>query len=235
MGRGNSGPARISPARGSPGRFFMIVILTSAALVIPQGAQARKGKAERPAKKEETPEQRAARLKRLEEKRRLAEEKKEELDNTRWEIKVKPTSEEVAEYAETDTLVFENKKFFSKYYRENGYPETNFTVKVAPNQTVVWETMQTKEGEGVMFWRGERRGDYMKGLFSKRYEKDDVRGKIDTFSFVTPGISPPKRPVVKAPPEKPKKGQKGNKEKIKKKGKGKAETKKEEGKKWWWQ
>ena len=50
---------------------------------------------------------------------------------------------------------------------KSGYPASNYSLTLGGDGRAVWETMQTKEGEGVAFWRGEVEGATMRGVLSK--------------------------------------------------------------------
>lgn len=109
---------------------------------------------------------------------RLIEKERAELDNTEWRISV--TSLKGGE-PKSDTLRFINRKVVSKVFESKGYPASNYTMRIEFDGTVVWETMQTKEGEGVVFWRAEHKGNIMKGVISKHPKE----GKNEDFSFVS--------------------------------------------------
>ena len=78
-----------------------------------------------------------------------------------------------------DTLKFDAGKITSIQFAKNGYIPSNYTVTVGDGSLVVWETMQAKEGAGVVFWRGERQGEAMQGILSKQ----PADGKNEDFSF----------------------------------------------------
>lgn len=107
------------------------------------------------------------------------EQKRAELDNMEWRINVTPLSEGKGVEPKSDTLKFVNGKVVSKVFESKGYGASNYTIRVESDGTVVWETMQTKEGGGVIFWRAEHRGNVMKGVISKHPKE----GKNEDFSF----------------------------------------------------
>lgn len=115
-----------------------------------------------------------------EKKVRLIEKKRAELNNTEWRISVTSLSGEKGE-PKSDTLRFINRKVVSEVFESKGYPASNYTMRIESDGTVVWETMQTKEGEGVVFWRAECRDDVMKGIISKHPKG----GGHEDFSFIS--------------------------------------------------
>jgi len=118
-----------------------------------------------------------------EKERILAREKKAELNNTRWQIVLSAVSGETNKYPKTDTLTFSNNKIASEQFGALGYPATNYTVRIDPDGTVVWETMKTKPGEGVIFFRGERRDKkFMQGSITIKPEKG---GESTSFNFIS--------------------------------------------------
>jgi hypothetical protein len=112
---------------------------------------------------------------------RLIEKKRAELDNTKWRISVTSLSEKKGGEPKSDTLRFINRKVASEIFEPKGYPASNYTMRIEPDGTVIWETMQTKEGGGVVFWRAECRGDAMKGIISKHPKE----GGHEDFSFIS--------------------------------------------------
>ena len=96
------------------------------------------------------------------------------LNQTEWAVEMIPVSgSREAKRPVKDTLFFEGGKVTSKRLVDSGYPGSNYTLTVEDDGAVVWETMQTKEGEGVAFWRGELRGEEMRGILSKHPVKGD--------------------------------------------------------------
>ena len=115
-------------------------------------------------------------LKRIERAKELA---KKQLDNTRWEITVRPTTGAKEGYPKNDMLVFEDGKFKSEDFESKGYSPTNYYLRIQHNGIATWETMQSEEGKGVIFWRGDRRGRLMSGVISVKSED----GRTEGYSF----------------------------------------------------
>lgn len=90
-----------------------------------------------------------------------------QLNGTTWTVDMTPLSGEKAQKPLKDTLTFDAGKVTSQVLSRDGYPTSNYTLTIHDDGAVVWETMQTKEGAGVAFWRGERHGDTMRGILSR--------------------------------------------------------------------
>lgn len=121
-----------------------------------------------------------------------------ELSGTSWSITLSPLSGEKPKKPLTDTLTFDGTKLTSQATAKEGYAPANCTVTVPDGATVVWETMQSKEGAGVVFWRGERRGDRVSGIISKQ----PASGNSADFSF-SGALNAPAAPAVPATPPAP--------------------------------
>lgn len=117
-----------------------------------------------------------------EKKDELIKEKRAELDNMEWQIRVTSLSRKKRK-PEVDILKFTGRKVASNKFESKGYLASNYTLKIKSNGTFVWETMQTNERKGVVFWRAEWRGNIMKGIISN----NPKRGKKEDFSFISIG------------------------------------------------
>ena len=115
--------------------------------------------------------------------KRMMEDMQAKLDGSRWEIEWKPIAGKGK--PQKDALTFTKRTIASERLIKAGYPETNYTLTVKENEPAVWETMQTKEGEGVVFWRGEFHGAGMRGVVSKH----PLEGGTEDFSFVGREVS----------------------------------------------
>jgi hypothetical protein len=110
----------------------------------------------------------------------LVAKKRAELNNTEWQINILPVPSKDKE-AESDILRFSGKKVYSVKYDSLGYHASNYNLRIKSGN-VVWETMQSEEdGKGVMFWRGDWRGEKMTGAISLNPEK----GKNKSFRFTS--------------------------------------------------
>ncbi len=77
-----------------------------------------------------------------------------------------------------DTVIFDNGRVSSTGL--NGYAPSSFTVKADKAGATTWEAMQTNPQEGVVFWRGELKGDEMRGSLSKQ----PIEGSAEDYSFI---------------------------------------------------
>lgn len=107
-----------------------------------------------------------------------------------WTIEVTPLG--AGSKPATDTLTFEQRKVTSKRLNAEGYPSSNISLNIGDDGVPVWETMQTKEGGGVAFWRGELHGTTMRGIISKH----PIEGPSVDFSFKGTGPAAPALPVA---------------------------------------
>ena len=97
-----------------------------------------------------------------------------------WNIELTPVSSGSSSKPAKDTLRFEQGKLASDALSSQGYMKSNYTLTVGGDSVPVWETMQANEQVGVVFWRGEIRGDTMRGVLSKH----PIQGNTEDFSFV---------------------------------------------------
>lgn len=102
-----------------------------------------------------------------------------QLDGTQWSLKLTPSSSAKDQTPVKDTVSFTGRKVTSAFLSKTGYPSSNISLSIGGDGSGVWETMQTKEGEGVAFWRGEIAGSTMRGVLSKH----PVEGKPEDYSF----------------------------------------------------
>ena len=101
--------------------------------------------------------------------KKKVEAKKAELNGSQWEVLV--TSSDGKNKDAKDTLVFQNGQVTLKGFAEQGFNTTNYTITVPEGDGMtVWETMQTSPKEGVVFIRGEWKGDEMRGIISQQLE-----------------------------------------------------------------
>lgn len=102
------------------------------------------------------------------------------LDGTSWALDLMPLSGGEKAKPQKDTVSFAKTKVVSEELSKAGYPESNYSLTIGDDGVAVWETMQTKEGEGVAFWRGELHGATMRGMLSRH----PTEGPAKDFSFV---------------------------------------------------
>ncbi len=101
-----------------------------------------------------------------------------QLAGTTWNVELTTIVGEKTK-TQKDSLTFDDKQLKSERLTKAGYPTSNYTLTVGEDGVPVWETMQTKEGEGVAFWRGELRGSIMRGVLSKH----PVEGAPEDYTF----------------------------------------------------
>lgn len=102
------------------------------------------------------------------------------LDGTSWALEVTPLSGTGKVKEHKDTVSFTARQVTSEKLSKAGYPSSNYSITIGDDDIAVWETMQTKEETGVVFWRGELRGSTMQGVLSKH----PTEGAAEDFSFV---------------------------------------------------
>ncbi|MFC1667334.1 hypothetical protein ACFL0P_05700, partial [Candidatus Omnitrophota bacterium] len=123
-------------------------------------------------------------VKEMEKKRAMINAAKQGLNNTVWEIELRQMAagNKDNKKAITDTLRFKDGKIESDRLVSEGFPPSNFTVRLKKD-LIIWETMQRNEKEGVAFWRGESREteDVMRGVLSWHINKK----KVTDYSFIS--------------------------------------------------
>jgi len=112
------------------------------------------------------------------------------LNGSSWMLELKP---EAGGKTREDTLDFGERTVESQWLTKTGYSNSNYSVRF-DGDLAVWETMQSKEGEGLAFWRGELHGETMYGTLSKQPQG----GQAETFAFSATKIAsaPPPAPIV---------------------------------------
>jgi hypothetical protein len=125
--------------------------------------------------------------------RAAIEKKKQALNNTEWQIEL--TELGGKQKKEEDRLAFSDNQVACDSFTKRGFNSTNYTLTIAEDQTVAWETMQTSAKAGTAFWRGEIDPNLqsMKGALS--YRIDDNTSVDYTF------VSISKKNIPKTPPK----------------------------------
>ena len=108
----------------------------------------------------------------------LVQQWQQRLDGSQWNLRLVPLSESAGK-GSTDTIRFAGRQLTSERLAKEGYTGSNYTMRMDGPDTAIWETMQSREGGGVVFWRGEVHGDQMTGVISKRIEQEPTKD----FSF----------------------------------------------------
>ena len=112
--------------------------------------------------------------KELQRKRDIIAAKKEALNETEWDVDMTAMSGEAKGTVTKDTIVFTDNKVSSKKLSAQGFLPTNYTLSLKDEDKVIWETMQTGEGQ-LVFFRGEI--------------SQDLSGMAGVISFQKPGSS----------------------------------------------
>ncbi len=74
-----------------------------------------------------------------------------------------------------DTVVFNGRQVTSKELSKVGYTSGNYSLRVQEDGTAVWETMHMKAGEGMAFWRGEVKGEEMRGTLNRQFTEGESK------------------------------------------------------------
>ncbi|MBI3322539.1 MAG: hypothetical protein HYZ94_02545 [Candidatus Omnitrophica bacterium] len=156
------------------------VLLVSISFLVPQAAPAAAKQDPKAAAEEALKAQRAKEAAAL-------------LNGTVWNVEMTSLSGEKGKKSLKDTLTFKENRVTSQGLTQEGFSPSNCTVTVE-GDVVIWETMQSKEGGGVAFWRGERQGDTMRGILSK--QPADGNNVDYSFSGKVSAPPPPPAPVV---------------------------------------
>ncbi|MBP7216666.1 MAG: hypothetical protein KBA46_05205 [Candidatus Omnitrophica bacterium] len=101
-----------------------------------------------------------------------------------WLVTFIPDSEPGAKKValKTDMLTVKDGRVSAKGLLARGYQESNYTMSVMNDGTVIWETMQKSKLEGgVLFLRGELRGDVLTGFMTLQ----PAKGKREDYSFTS--------------------------------------------------
>ena len=117
------------------------------------------------------------------------------LNGTIWEIELTPMSGEPGKRSIKETLRFDQGTVTAEHLASEGYPASNFTLTIGHDEIPIWETMQTIEGKGVVFWRGELHGQTLSGVLSKH----PVEGATEDYAFVGRPSAGSSAPVMPAP------------------------------------
>jgi hypothetical protein len=114
-------------------------------------------------------------------KKEMLAKKRQELNNTEWEIQLNPVSGKGKK--ETDRAVFQNNEVAFINFSKKGFAKSSYALSVQQDGTLVWETMQTSEKSGINFWRGEVSPDLqsMRGFMNHQID-DKSREEFSFFS-----------------------------------------------------
>jgi hypothetical protein len=116
----------------------------------------------------------------LKEKREAVAKKMALLNNSEWQIEMSPAGGKGKK--ELETVAIKNNQVSMAGFLKKGFLASNFTLTLQEDGSVVWETMQTSEKNGICFWRGEldKTLTTMRGVLSHAI---DTKNKVDyTFA-----------------------------------------------------
>jgi hypothetical protein len=132
--------------------------------------------AEEPQAKADKAQEEARKAKRL-----LIEQRRKEIDNIEWELQLVPLAGKGK--ALSETAIFKDRQVSFVEFGKKGFNPSNFSLKIQEDDIIVWETMQTAEKSGVIFWRGEINPDLqkMRGVISHQISDK----KKEDYSFVS--------------------------------------------------
>lgn len=128
----------------------------------------------------------------LEKQRAQRAKKRAEVNNNQWEVDVMALNGKGEK--QKDFLVFKDNKFSSENYSKIGFGPSNYTLSILDDGSVVVETMQSADKEGIIFWRIEWDSQLIvcKGILSRQLSEN----KTEDYSFLSVG----KKPVMNTPP-----------------------------------
>ena len=116
-----------------------------------------------------------------EKKRQMIKAAKKKLDNTTWQIELTQMTTGKKKVKTEDTLRFINGRIESEQLVSEGFSVSNFTVRIKREDTVIWETMQSSEEQGLAFWRGEIKEGIMRGVLSRHLDEKTIKD----YTFVS--------------------------------------------------
>jgi hypothetical protein len=116
-------------------------------------------------------------------KKAAVERKRNELNNTEWQIELSPLSGKGKK--ELEAILFQSGQISFANYGKKGFPATNYTLTVQDDGSLVIETMQTSEKAGIAFWRIESDASMqnMRGVLSHQVN-DKTK---EDYSFASTG------------------------------------------------
>jgi hypothetical protein len=93
---------------------------------------------------------------------------KKDLDNTEWQITIRPMSFSKEEEVIQDILKFKNGEIESEWLVKQGFLPTTYSINIKSEALATWETMQSSEQGDMIFLKGEKEGDKIRGVISWR-------------------------------------------------------------------
>ena len=120
----------------------------------------------------------------------LLDQKRLELENTQGDIAVKLSS---GEKKVDDGLVFKNTQFSSREVELRGFKAVSYSLALQDDGTVIFETMQSSEEGGTIFWKGEISPDNVsvRGMLSEVAVDQSSQDLYFSGSKVPQGVEVP--------------------------------------------
>jgi REP element-mobilizing transposase RayT len=87
-----------------------------------------------------------------------------ELDGTAWQVDLVQLPAEASKETQSDTLHFADGRVWSERAAARGFKAARYTMLVRPGSVTTWETQMTDGRGNTITWRGDWRGDVMKGV-----------------------------------------------------------------------
>jgi hypothetical protein len=147
------------------------------------------------AKKQEKPQ--AIEVKQDEEMAKRIEEAGKEINNTKWQVTFNQITQAEKKDSFADTISFKDGKVEVASLTSQGFNASGFTISVKGKNTIVWETMQTGEGKGLAFWKGEIEDGKMRGVLSRHLDEKTV--KDYSFYSTAKDVIQEEAPIAAAP------------------------------------
>lgn len=101
-----------------------------------------------------------------------------ELEGTAWDIELLPMSGDKTQVVR-DRIHFKGGRVVSEHFSAMGFKATNISKTAQADGMTVWETIQSSEAGASLAWRGDWKGDAMKGVVSLNTPGEAARD----FSF----------------------------------------------------
>lgn len=102
-----------------------------------------------------------------------------ELDGTVWDVEFVPVSGDRSEGVIRDRIRFAGGRFTSDWLFSQGFGPVNYSLTSQDGGVTIWETLQSGASGGSASWRGDWKGDAMKGVLSFK----PAAGPARDFSF----------------------------------------------------
>lgn len=119
--------------------------------------------------------------------------KRQDLENTSWVIEFAPAPSDKTGQKKADSIGFKNNQFFSEGSLSKGFKPTNYSLNMQDDGAIIFETMQTSEKEGTLFWRGEfaQGANTLKGMISEVFPDQKTQ---DTYFTGTQAVGVEAKP-----------------------------------------